>query len=257
MNLPFVRDVMFTNGVDFFTTTGAADPAVRDRELQARVDELPVRRPDDGVAIGRQLAHRVRTRIRDRRARDRRRPRPRRHAPRAARGRPAHSARARIAAEGAGWESPAPEGSARGITCSGFLGHSAQVTEVSRDPRGRVHVERIVFVLDCGITVNPDLIRAQVEGGVRSGQRRRLGSGRARQGREDHDQTFDPYPVTRMRSVPQLEVHLIESTEADRRRGSERPLVCPEHWRTPSRPSRAPGSASSPSPRPQGRLRKE
>ena len=40
------------------------------------------------------------------------------------------------------------------------------MTEVSLDERGRVHVDRIVFALDCGLNVNPDLIRAQVEGGL-------------------------------------------------------------------------------------------
>src|SRR5437764_729806 len=62
-------------------------------------------------------------------------------------------------------------GRARGVTSSGFLGHSAQVTEVSLDARGRVHVDRIVFALDCGRHVNPDLIRAQVEGGLLWGLR--------------------------------------------------------------------------------------
>src|ERR1700739_4120905 len=71
-----------------------------------------------------------------------------------------------LAAERANWGTPLPEGRARGVTCSDFLGHSAQVTEVSLDERGRVHVDRIVFALDCGITVNPDLIRAQIEGGL-------------------------------------------------------------------------------------------
>ena len=40
------------------------------------------------------------------------------------------------------------------------------VTEISLDNCERVHIDRIVFVLDCGITINPDLVRAQVEGGV-------------------------------------------------------------------------------------------
>src|SRR6185436_18724108 len=71
-----------------------------------------------------------------------------------------------LAVDRADWGSPLPEGRARGVTSSGFLGHSAQVTEVSLDDRGRVHVERIVFALDCGRIVNPDLIRAQVEGGL-------------------------------------------------------------------------------------------
>jgi isoquinoline 1-oxidoreductase subunit beta len=48
-----------------------------------------------------------------------------------------------------------PAGRARGIACSSFLSHSAQVTEVSLDDRGRVHIDRIVYALDCGIEVNP------------------------------------------------------------------------------------------------------
>ena len=40
------------------------------------------------------------------------------------------------------------------------------MTEISLDDRKRVHVDRIVFALDCGRNVNPDLIRAQVEGGL-------------------------------------------------------------------------------------------
>ena len=72
-------------------------PSVRVSELQARVDELQVRRPDDGVALGREFAHRVRAGVGDRRARTCGRSRPRRSATRAARGQPTHAARARAA----------------------------------------------------------------------------------------------------------------------------------------------------------------
>jgi isoquinoline 1-oxidoreductase subunit beta len=71
-----------------------------------------------------------------------------------------------LAAERAGWGSPHPEGRARGIACTNYLSSSAQVVEVSIDNRGRIHVDRIVFALDCGIVLNPDLVRAQVEGGL-------------------------------------------------------------------------------------------
>jgi isoquinoline 1-oxidoreductase beta subunit len=119
-----------------------------------------------------------------------------------------------LAAERADWGSPLPEGRARGITSSAFLGHSAQITEVSLDARGRVHVDRIVFALDCGRNVNPDLIRAQVEGGLLWG----LGAAawgeiRLGEGGDLVTQNFDTYPVVRMRSVPQIEVHLIDSAE--------------------------------------------
>ncbi len=131
-----------------------------------------------------------------------------------------------LAAERADWGSPLPEGRARGITSSGFLGHSAQVTEVSLDARGRVHVDRIVFVLDGGRNVNPDLIRAQVEGGLLWGlSAAAWGEVVLGDGGEIVTQNFDRYPVIRMRSVPEIEVHLIKSTEPPTRgRRGQRPL---------------------------------
>jgi isoquinoline 1-oxidoreductase beta subunit len=88
------------------------------------------------------------------------------------------------------------------------------VTEVSLDARGRVHVDRIVFALDCGITINPDLIRAQVEGGLLFGlSAAAWGEVVLGDGGEIVTQNFDRYPLVRMRSVPQIDVHLIESTD--------------------------------------------
>jgi isoquinoline 1-oxidoreductase subunit beta len=214
VNLPFVRDVMFTNGVDFFTTTGAVDPpyAVENFRLESTnfntpiptmvwrsvgnshtefalesaIDELAIATGCDPVEFRREL---LADSPRTLRALD-------------------------LAAERAEWGSPLPEGRARGITSSGFLGHSAQVTEVSLDARGRVHVDRIVFALDCGRNVNPDLIRAQVEGGLLWGlSAAAWGEVVLGEGGDIVTQNFDTYPVMRMRSVPRMEVHLIESTE--------------------------------------------
>ena len=89
------------------------------------------------------------------------------------------------------------------------------MTEISLDDRERVHVDRIVFVLDCGITINPDLVRAQVEGGLLFGlSAAAWGEVVLGDGGEIVTQNFDRYPIVRMRSVPQIEVHLIESTES-------------------------------------------
>jgi isoquinoline 1-oxidoreductase subunit beta len=119
-----------------------------------------------------------------------------------------------VAAERSGWGSPLPEGKARGIACSSFLSHSAHVIEVSRDDRERVHVDRVVVALDCGLEVNPDLIRAQVEGGLLFGlSAAAWGEVVLGDGGEIVTQNFDRYPVMRMRSVPAIEVHLIESAE--------------------------------------------
>jgi isoquinoline 1-oxidoreductase beta subunit len=214
VNLPFVRDVMFTGGVDFFTTTGAVDPpyAVENFRLEstnfesriptmvwrsvgnshtefareAAIDELALAAGRDPVDLRRDLL-----------ADD----------PRTLRA-------LELAAERADWGRPLPDRRARGITSSGFLGHSAQVTEVSLDGRGRVHVDRIVFALDCGRNINPDLIRAQVEGGLLWGlSAAAWGEVVLGDGGDIVTQNFDAYPVMRMRSVPQIEVHLIESAE--------------------------------------------
>ena len=214
VNLPFVRDAMFTGGVDFFTTTGAADspyafdefklestnfrsgvPTMVWRSVgnshtefarESALDELALAAGRDPVDLRREL-------LADQ--------------PRTLRA-------LELAAEIAGWGTPAPEGRARGITCSSFLSPSANVTEVSLDARGRVHVDRIVFALDCGITINPDLVRAQVEGGLLFGlSAAAWGEVVLGDGGEIVTQNFDRYPIARMRSVPQIEVHLIASTE--------------------------------------------
>jgi isoquinoline 1-oxidoreductase subunit beta len=214
VNLPFVRDVMFTNGVDFFTTTGAVDPpyAVENFRLESTNFETPLRTmvwrsvgnshtefaresaiDELAIATGRDPVDLRRELLSD--------------SPRTLRA-------LELAAERADWGSPLPEGRARGITSSGFLGHSAQVTEVSLDDRGRVHVDRIVFALDCGQNVNPDLIRAQVEGGLLWGlSAASWGQIVLGEGGDIVTQNFDAYPVMRMRSVPQMEVHLIDSAE--------------------------------------------
>jgi isoquinoline 1-oxidoreductase beta subunit len=73
------------------------------------------------------------------------------------------------------------------------------VTEISLDDRNRVHVERIVFALDRGITVNPDLVRAQVEGGlIFALSAAAWGEVVLGPGGEIITQNFDRYPVIRM-----------------------------------------------------------
>jgi isoquinoline 1-oxidoreductase beta subunit len=119
-----------------------------------------------------------------------------------------------VAASLADWATPAQAGHARGIACSSFLSPSAQIAEVTLDDRNRVRVERVVFVLDCGIAINPDLVRAQVEGGVLFGlSAAAWGEVVLGEGGDIITQNFDRYPVARMQSVPAIEVHIIESGE--------------------------------------------
>jgi isoquinoline 1-oxidoreductase beta subunit len=214
VNLPFVRDVMFTNGVDFFTTTGAVNPpyAVENFRLESTNFETPIPTMvwrsvgNSHTEFARESAMDELATASGRDPVDLRRE--------LLAGSPRTVRALELAAEQADWGTPLPEGRARGVTSSDFLGHSAQVTEVSLDERGRVHVDRIVFALDCGITVNPDLIRAQIESGLLWGlSAAAWGEVVLGEGGEILTQNFDTYPVMRMRSVPQIEVHLIDSTE--------------------------------------------
>src|SRR5260370_26119513 len=104
-----------------------------------------------------------------------------------------------LAAEQVGWGTPAPAGRARGVACSGFLGHSAQIIEISFDDRNRIQLERVVLALDCGIALNPDLVRAQVEGGILFGlSAAAWGEVVLGEGGDIVTQNFDRYPLIRM-----------------------------------------------------------
>jgi isoquinoline 1-oxidoreductase subunit beta len=215
VNLPFAVDFLFKGGVDYMTTSGAVDgpyalanfklettnvqtgvPIMVWRSVgnshtefarESAIDELALAAGRDPVDLRREL---LVDNPRTLRALD-------------------------LAAERSGWGTPPSEGRARGVACSSFLdSHSAQVTEISLDNRNRVHLEKITFALDCGITINPDLIRAQVEGGLSYA----LGAAAWGEiilgdGGQIVTQSFDTYLVMRMQSMPQIDVLLIESDQ--------------------------------------------
>ena len=121
-----------------------------------------------------------------------------------------------LAAEKAGWSSgPMPKGKGRGIAVAeAFKTFVAQVAEVSVDEAGNVKVDRVVCAVDCGTPINPDIIAAQMEGGIGFGLgavlhgRITLRDGHVEQG------NFNSYRVLRMNEMPKVEVHIVPSTEA-------------------------------------------
>ena len=118
-----------------------------------------------------------------------------------------------LAAQKAGWGKPMPKGRARGIAVhSSFESYSAQVAEVSVE-EGKIRVHRMVCAIDCGRYVNPGIIAAQTEGGAIFGasaalfQELTFESGRLQQ------TNFHTFPVMRMNECPEIETHIVESTE--------------------------------------------
>jgi isoquinoline 1-oxidoreductase subunit beta len=111
------------------------------------------------------------------------------------------------------WGAPLPEGVGRGVAVfEGFGSHLAMVAQVRVARTGRVSVERVVCAVDTGIAVNPDIVRAQIEGGVIYGLsavlygKITLDKGRIQQ------TNFDGYPVVRMDEAPRIDVHIVQST---------------------------------------------
>ena len=127
-------------------------------------------------------------------------------------GKPRHLGVLELAAQKAGWGTPLPAGRARGIAVHASFGSfCAQVGEVSIQDRA-ITVHRVVCAVDCGRAINPETIRAQMEGGIVFGLSAALyGQITMKLGRVQQS-NFHDYPVLRLNSMPVVEVHIVPST---------------------------------------------
>ncbi|HEY4974912.1 MAG TPA: molybdopterin cofactor-binding domain-containing protein, partial [Steroidobacteraceae bacterium] len=119
------------------------------------------------------------------------------------------------AAQRADWGKPLPPRHGRGVSLQfAFGSYLTQIVEVSVTEDGQVRVQRVVCVLDCGQTINPDTIHAQLEGGVVFGLSAALhGEITIADGRVQQS-NFNDYRVQRLSECPQIDSHLIASAEA-------------------------------------------
>lgn len=116
-----------------------------------------------------------------------------------------------LAAQKAGWGTPLPKGVGRGIaTHFSFSSYVAQVVEASVE-KGAVRVHRVVCAVDCGTVVNPDIVRAQMEGGIVYGLSAALKSEITLKDGRVQQSNFHDYQVLRMNEAPRIEVHMVPS----------------------------------------------
>jgi isoquinoline 1-oxidoreductase subunit beta len=128
---------------------------------------------------------------------------------------PRHLGVLNLAAEKAGWGTPLAQGQARGVAVhESFNTFVAQIAEVSMKPDGSFRVDRVVCAVDCGVAVNPDVIRAQMEGGIGYGLAAALdGAITLKDGRVEQG-NFHDYRVLRMNEMPKVEVYIVDSKES-------------------------------------------
>ncbi len=120
----------------------------------------------------------------------------------------------RVAAKEADWNRPTAPGRARGVAVHKSFGtYVAQVVEISRDTDGAVRIERVTCAVDCGVAVNPDIVKAQMEGGIGYGlghvmrNRVTFEDGKAVQS------NFPDYEPLRISDIGAIDVHIVASAE--------------------------------------------
>ena len=119
-----------------------------------------------------------------------------------------------LVGEKSGWGTPLPAGKARGIAMhKSFNSFVAEVAEVSLAADGMPRVERVVCAVDCGVPVNPDNIRAQMEGGIGYGLAAALHNELILEGGRVVQSNFHDYQPMRMHEMPPVEVHIVPSAE--------------------------------------------
>lgn len=120
-----------------------------------------------------------------------------------------------LAAEKAGWGTALPKGIGRGIMVQyAFGSYLSVVCEADVSNGSDIRLRKLVAAMDCGQPINPDSVRAQIEGGLVFGLTAALyGEVTLDQGRVEQS-NFDTYQMLRMNEVPPIEVHIVDSTES-------------------------------------------
>lgn len=126
---------------------------------------------------------------------------------------PRHLAALNLAAEKADWGKALPKGVSRGIAVhesfGSFVAHVAEVSVTE----GKVKVHRVVSAIDCGLAVNPDSLKAQMESSVSFGLGAALQSEITFKDGMVQQSNFHDYQVLRMTDMPIVEVHIVPSTD--------------------------------------------
>ncbi len=126
---------------------------------------------------------------------------------------PRHRAVLDLAAAKAGWGTSLAPGKGRGVAVhESFHTVVAQVAEVSIDSAGGMTVDRVVCAVDCGIAINPDQVRAQMEGGIGMGLGAALREEVTLTAGRVSSVNYDAYAPLRIAEMPRIDVYIVPSS---------------------------------------------
>jgi isoquinoline 1-oxidoreductase beta subunit len=131
-------------------------------------------------------------------------------------GHPRHAAVLRAAAQAGDWGGKLAPGRFQGIAVhESFNSFVAQVAEISLSKSGAIKVEKVACAIDCGIAVNPDVVRAQMESGIGYGLGAAMRNKIAlKEGGIVAQNNFPDYEPLRMRDMPEVNTVIVKSGEA-------------------------------------------
>ncbi len=125
---------------------------------------------------------------------------------------PRHAGVLKLAAEKAGWGDAVAAGRGLGVAVhESFNSYVAQVVEVSVNADDEIKIERVVCAVDCGIAVNPDVIKAQMESGIGYGLGAIMRNQITLSDGEVQQENFPDYEPLRIGDMPKIEVHIVPS----------------------------------------------
>ena len=126
---------------------------------------------------------------------------------------PRHKGVLELAALKAGWGKPLAKDHARGVAVhESFSTYVAQVVEISRR-KDAFRIERVVCAVDCGVAVNPHIVRRQMESGIGFGLSAALAGAITLKDGVVEQSNFHDYPILRIDQMPRIEVHIVPSAE--------------------------------------------
>ena len=120
----------------------------------------------------------------------------------------------RKVAKEATWESKLPKGHFQGFAYHHSFGtHVAQIAEISIDDSNQIKVHKVFSAVDCGQTINPMTIRAQIQGSIIFGLGATIKSEMTVKNGKVNEGNFDDYQVIRMDETPEINVYIIKNQE--------------------------------------------
>ena len=120
-----------------------------------------------------------------------------------------------LVAEKADWRADHSGERIKGIAVHKSFGtYVAQVADLERTRSGKYRVKKVVCAVDCGVVINPDIVRAQMEGGIGYGLSPALMSAITIDKGRVVETNFDAHRVLRMKDMPEIETYIVSSSDA-------------------------------------------